>query len=294
MAGSADIKNRIKGIQDTRKITNAMYLISSTKLRRAKKSMEDIEPYFYGLQSLMQRMMRHFPDMTHPYLRGDEERPESETTHGFLVVTADKGLAGSYNANVLKETGRLMKGKSSRLYVVGEAGRRFFEQRKISIEENFTYTVQNPTRARARVITNTFLKDFEEEKIHDLTVVFTAMKNSLETETRVMKLMPLEKEMPLKDIPSDVPREEFIIHPSPKEVLSAIIPPYVAGLVYSALVESYCCEQNSRMQAMRAANDSADEIVQELKVRYNRKRQAGITQEITEVSAGARSGNLHN
>ncbi len=290
MAGSADIKNRIKGIQDTRKITNAMYLISSTKLRKAKKSMEDIEPYYYGLQNLMQRMMRHFPETTHPYLKSNDDRPESEMTHGFLVITADKGLAGSYNSNVLKETGKLMQDREARLYVVGEAGRRFFDQKKIPIEENFTYTAQNPTRARARVITNTFLKDYEEGKIHDLTVVFTAMKNSLEAETRVMKLMPLEKTLPLNDMPSDVTQEEFIIHPSPKEVLGAIIPPYVAGLVYSALVESYCCEQNSRMQAMSAANDSADEIIEELRIKYNRNRQGSITQEITEVSAGARSG----
>lgn len=292
MAGTTDIKNRIKGIEDTRKITNAMYLISSTKLRRAKKSMEDIEPYFYGMQSLMQRMMRHFPETEHPYLKTNDDRPESEMIHGFLVVTADKGLAGSYNINVLKETGKLMEKKASRLYVVGEAGRRYFDQRKIPIEENFTYTAQNPTRARARIITNTFLKDYEEGRIHDLTVVFTAMKNSLETETRVMKLMPLERDLSGNIVPADVMREEFIIHPSPKEVLGAIIPPYVAGLVYSALVESYCCEQNSRMQAMSAANDSADEIMQELKIKYNRKRQAGITQEITEVSAGARAGRI--
>lgn len=292
MAGAKDVKNRIKGIKDTKKITNAMYLISSTKLRRAKKSMEDIEPYFYGLQNLMQRMMRHFPETVHPYFKGNEDVPENEITHGFLVVTADKGLAGSYNINVIKETEKLMGKNAARLYVVGEAGRRYFEHRKIPIEENFTYTAQNPTRARARVITNTFLKDYDEGKINDLTVVFTAMRNSLEAETRTMKLMPLEKEMAEDNIPPDVLREEFIIHPSPKEVLDAIIPPYVAGLVYSALVESYCCEQNSRMQAMSAANDSADEIIQELRVKYNRHRQAIITQEITEVSAGARSGRI--
>ncbi len=293
MAGAKDVKNRIKGIQDTKKITNAMYLISSTKLRRAKKSMEDIEPFFYGLQNLILRMMRHFPDIEHPYLKGEDKTiPENEKIHGFLVVTADKGLAGSYNVNVLKETETGMKDRKARLYVVGEVGRRYFEQKDIEIEENFTYTAQNPTRDRARVITNTFLKDYEEGRIHDLTIVFTAMKNALEAETRVMKVMPLEIKNPEVTVPHDVFHEEFIMHPSPEEVIGAIIPPYVAGIVYSALVESYCAEQNSRMQAMSAANDSADEIMQELRIKYNRHRQAVITQEITEVSAGARSGGL--
>ncbi len=291
MAGAKEVKNRIEGIKDTKKITNAMYLISSTKLRRAKKSMEDIEPYFYGLQNLMLRMMRHFPEIVNPYIENDDI-PEKKKIHGYLVVTADKGLAGSYNMNVLKETEESMRKQKARLYVVGEVGRRYFEQRHMDIEENFTYTAQNPTRDRARVITNTFLKDYEEGRINDLTVIFTAMRNSLEAETRVMKLLPLEIDIPDVVIPHDVLQEEFIMHPSPQEVIGSIIPPYVAGLVYSALVESYCSEQNSRMQAMSAANDSADEIMQELRIRYNRQRQAVITQEITEVSAGARSGRL--
>ena len=289
MAGAKEIKNRIDSVSDTRKITNAMYLISSTKLKRARKSMEDIEPFFYGLQNLITRMMRHFPETEHPFLRsGNDGRPEKKKTHGFLVITADKGMAGSYNANVLRMTEDEIKKAPFRLFVVGEVGRRFFEQRNIPIEEHFQYTAQNPNRARARQITSIFLEKFRTGEIDDLSVIFTAMKNAMEVETRIMKLLPLEVTLP-EAAPQDIVSEDFLMHPSPKEVIEAMVPGYLSGLTYSALVESYCAEQNCRMQAMSAANDSADEIIDQLRIRYNKERQGAITQEITEVSAGARA-----
>lgn len=289
MAGTKEIKNRISSVRDTKKITNAMYLISSTKLKRARKSMEDIEPFFYGLQNLIMRMMRHFPDIEHPFLRkeSDERKDGKEKVHGFLVITADKGLAGSYNQNVLRAAVLAAGEEASRFFVVGEVGRRYLEQMKKPIEEHFQYTAQNPTRARARQITATFLKEYRSGDIDDLSVVFTAMKNSLESETRIMKLLPLEVTLPKENIPSDVVKQDFLMHPSPAEVIDEMVPSYISGLVYSALVESYCAEQNCRMQAMSAANDSADEIMQDLRIKYNKERQGAITQEITEVSAGA-------
>ncbi len=289
MAGTKEIKNRINSVSDTKKITNAMYLISSTKLKRARKSMEDIEPFFYGLQNLIMRMMRHFPDIEHPFLRkgSDPRKDGKEKVHGFLVITADKGLAGSYNHNVLKAANLAAGNDPSKFFVVGEVGRRFFEQIHRPVEEHFKYTAQNPTRSRARQITATFLKEYRTEEIDDLSVVFTAMKNSLETETRIMKLLPLEVTLPKEGIPADVVMQEFLMHPSPEEVVDEMVPSYISGLVYSALVESYCAEQNCRMQAMSAANDSADEIMQQLRIKYNKERQGAITQEITEVSSGA-------
>ncbi len=289
MAGTKEIKNRISSVSDTKKITNAMYLISSTKLKKARKSMEDIEPFFYGLQNMIMRMMRHFPDIEHPFLRkaSDERKDGKEKVHGFLVITADKGLAGSYNQSVLRAAKLSAGNAPAKYFVVGEYGRRYFEQVHKPIEEHFKYTAQNPTRARARQITATFLKEYRTGEIDDLSVVFTAMKNSLETEARIMKLLPLEVTLPKENIPQDVIVTDFLMHPSPEDIIDEMIPAYISGLVYSALVESYCSEQNCRMQAMSAANDSADEIMQELRIKYNKERQGAITQEITEVSAGA-------
>ena len=289
MAGAKEIKNRISSVSDTKKITNAMYLISSTKLKRARKSMEDIEPFFYGLQNLILRMMRHFPETDHPFLKNSNNTGKNGETHGFLVITSDKGLAGSYNSNVLKATELASGDAPKKLFVVGEVGRRYYEQRMIPIEEHFQYTAQNPTRARARVITATFLEKYRLREITDLSVVFTAMKNAMEAETRIKKLLPFEVTLPKEEIPHDVRMQEFLMHPSPEAIIEEIVPAYISGFVYSALVESYCAEQNSRMQAMSAANDSADEIIQELSIRYNKERQGAITQEITEVSAGARA-----
>ena len=291
MAGTKEIKDRIKSIKDTQKITNAMYLISSTKMRKAKQGLENTEPYFYGLQGMMARVLRHMPkEINHPYLR-ESDKDEASKTHGYLVITADKGLAGAYNHNVLKMTEEhLARFDNTKLFVIGELGRQYFENRGIPIDGQFMYTAQNPTHHRARIITRKLLSSFSDGEIDDLHIVFTAMKNSIECETRFRQLLPLTASMPNdKDLPAGIVQEQFLMQPSPENVLDAIVPNYINGFIYSALVESYCAEQNSRMMAMQNANDSANDILHDLSIQYNRERQAAITQEITEVCAGAKA-----
>lgn len=288
MAGTKEIKDRIKSIKDTQKITNAMYLISSTKLRKARKGLQDTEPYFYELQGMIARILRHMPDIEHPYLRETELSNENKK-HGYLVITADKGLAGAYNHNVLKMTEEhLARFDNTMLFVIGELGRQYFEARSIPIDGQFMYTAQNPTHHRARIITQKLLNSYIDGELDDLYIIFTAMKNSMEAEARFVQLLPLKASMHL-DVPTDVIQEDFLMSPSPEAVLNAIVPNYINGFVYSALVESYCAEQNSRMMAMQNANNSANEILHDLSIKYNRERQAAITQEITEVCAGAKA-----
>ena len=288
MAGTKEIKDRIKSIKDTQKITNAMYLISSTKLKKAKKGLEDTEPYFYELQAMIARILRHMPNIEHPFLRESDLSNENRK-HGYLVITADKGLAGAYNHNVLRLTEEhLARFDNTMLFVIGELGRQYFENRGIPIDGQFMYTSQNPTHHRARIITRKLLSSYIDGELDDLFIVFTAMKNSMETEARFVQLLPLKSSMHLA-VPTDVIQEDFLMSPSPEAVLDAIIPNYVNGFIYSALVESYCAEQNSRMMAMQNANDSANDILHDLNIRYNRERQAAITQEITEVCAGAKA-----
>lgn len=288
MAGTKEIKDRIKSIKDTQKITNAMYLISSTKLRKARKGLQDTEPYFYELQGMIARILRHMPNIEHPFLR-ESEKSNANRKHGYLVITADKGLAGAYNHNVLKLTEEhLARFDNTMLFVIGELGRQYFEARGIPIDGQFMYTSQNPTHHRARIITQKLLTSYIDGELDDLYIVFTAMKNSMETEARFEQLLPLKSSMHIAT-PTDVIQEDFLMSPSPEAVLDEIIPNYVNGFIYSALVESYCAEQNSRMMAMQNANDSANEILHDLSIRYNRERQAAITQEITEVCAGAKA-----
>lgn len=294
MATTREIRDRINSIDDTLKITNAMYLISSTKLRKAKKSLADTEPYFDMLQMQIERLMRHLPaDFTHPYLDMREHVAPGDLRRAVIVVTADKGLAGAYNHNVLKMAENDIRPDSNdMLFVVGETGRVYFQSKGIRIDEQFQYTAQNPTIHRARSIAYRMLELYEEKKIDEVFILYTRMITSLTAEPQIMQLLPLDKlRKRSKDFQgaANVHQENFEINPSPKAVIENLIPDYLTGYIFGALVESYCCEHNARMMAMDAANKNGSEMKQKLSMEYNRLRQARITQEITEVCAGARA-----
>lgn len=286
MAGLREIQSHIKSIEDTRKITSAMYMISSTKLKNAKKKLEATEPYFYTLQGMVDRILRHLPEMEHIYF----EHPQKEERRriGLLVVTGDKGLAGAYNHNVLKLAQQFLDVSTNdvELFVVGELGRQYFTGKHLHVQENFQYTAQNPTFSRARWITETMLDKYRAGELEEIHVIYTRMENSLQSVSEVKKVLPL-KRPDLSNIPMDVYQEEFFMLPSNEEAVDIIIPNYIAGFIYGALVESFCSEQNARMMAMEAATNNADELLHDLRIMYNRARQAQITQEITEVSSGA-------
>ncbi len=285
MAGLREIQSRIKSIQDTRKITSAMYMISSTKLRKAKQDLEDTEPYFYALQSTVDRILRHLPEMEHIYF----EKPEQKRTKiGLLVVTGDKGLAGAYNHNVLKLAQAFLDNTETQvqLFVVGELGRQYFAGLHVPIQENFQETAQNPTFSRARWITGNLLEKYHAGELDEIHVIYTRMENGMQSVAEDKMVLPL-KRPDLSGIPMDVPQEEFFLVPSAEEAVDTIVPNFTTGFVYGALVESFCSEQNARMMAMQAATDNADQLLHDLGIMYNRARQAAITQEITEVSSGA-------
>lgn len=292
MPTTRELRDRIGSIDNTLKITNAMYLISSTKMRKAKAELAQTEPYFYTLQSMIARVMRHLPeDYTHPFLDLREGCVEGESKAAIICVTADKGLAGAYNHNVIKETEELLRQyKNSRLFIVGEMGRSYFHSRQIPIDEAFHYTAQNPTLHRARVITRKMLELFQNREIDELHIVYTRMKSSLEMESMEDQLLPLDKLHPVfVKVPITANYEAFNIFPNPDALMENIIPDYLNGYIYSALVESFCAEQNARMTSMDAANRNGNELKQKLRIQYNRVRQAQITQEITEIAAGAKA-----
>ena len=290
MQGTKEIKERINSIKDTQKITNAMYLISSTKLQKAKRSLDETEPYFFSIQAMMERLLRHLPNIDHEYFNQHTEMPEEEKISAFLVVTADKGLAGAYNHNVLKLTEENIKSKNNfKLFVVGEVGRHYFEKKNIPVEEEFKYTAQNPSLHRARMISLTMLDLYRQGQIHELNIIFTTIRSSMDSSANVKQLLPLKVSIPQLSVPMDVYHEEFFLKPSTEAVVDYVVPNYLNGFIYSALVESFCAEQNSRMMAMQSANDSANKILHDLSIKYNRVRQSNITQEITEVTSGAKA-----
>lgn len=291
MANIREIQSRINSVRDTMKITNAMYMISSSKLTQAKKKLSDTEPYFYALQGEITRILRHMPDLEHPYFAARKDIPEKERKIGSIVVTADKGLAGAYNHNIFKlEEEILSKPGTHKLFIVGELGRHYFAKRNVEIDTNFQYTVQKPTMHRARDISGVILEQFENGELDEIYIVYTRMENSIQSNAEVVKLLPLERssfnEMKM---PLNVHREAIELYPSAEAVLSSIVPNYVTGMIYGCLVEAYASEHNARMMAMKSATDSADSLIHDLSIAYNRARQAAITQEITEVCSGARA-----
>lgn len=292
MANIREIQSRMKSIQDTMKITNAMYMISSTKLRKARKSLEKTEPYFFTLQSMVTSIVRDSHQKDNIYFDQRKKKKPEDKIVAFVVVTADKGLAGSYNHNVLKKALEyIRKCKNYKLFVVGETGRRFFKNRHISVEEYFNYTAQNPSLHRARVISEIVLEQFKSGEIDRAYIIYTSMKNSITTEISTMQLLPLNQEdlVDDEDDNTGLYNEEILFNPSADVVLNNIVPDYVMGYIYGALVESFCSEHNSRMMAMEAANKNATAMVNNLSTEFNRVRQAMITQEITEIIAGAKA-----
>lgn len=290
MASAKEIQDRMRSIKDTLKITNAMYMISSSKLKKSKKMLADTEPYFYTLQSEMSRILRHLPDMNSIYFKTNAEIPERKRKAGYIVITADKGLAGSYNHNILKlAEEELEKRDDYKLFVLGELGRHYFEQKGINIDKQFHFVVQDPSLSRARRIAEDLLKLYHENQLDELYIIYTTMVNAMQEEAQVAQLLPLKKTDFKIPVPIDIPLEGLALKPSAEEVMNHIVPNYVVGFVYGALVEAFSCEQNARMMAMEGATNSAKQMLKELDIEYNRARQAAITQEITEVIAGAKS-----
>jgi F-type H+-transporting ATPase subunit gamma len=289
MANAREIQDRMRGIQDTLKITNAMYLISSTKLRKAKSALEATEPYFYTLRDMLNKILSHIPEVRNQYFDPHRKKAPEERTRGFVVIAADKGLAGAFNHNVLKMAKERIedpdwKGKY-KLFVVGELARQFFLSHGIEIDGQFHYTSQSPTLHRARLISMTVLEEFEKWELDEVYIIYTRLMNSMTMEPEMIQLLPL-KDRPMG---GEALQDELLMRPDPQSLVDHLVPDMCRGFVYGTLVESYCSEQNARMIAMEAAGKSAREMIHDLSIQYNRIRQSMITQEITEVIAGAKA-----
>ena len=288
MAGIKEIRTRIDSVQQTLKITNAMYLISSSKMRKARQQLNNVQPYFLKISSTIADILHHSPEIEHIYF---DKRPEVKRRKaGYIVITGDKGLAGAYNQNAIRQAQQLLTAQgNAALYVVGEYGRRWFSQRGIAIEESFHYTAQNPTLDRARHIAELLLERFDAGEISAVWVIYTDMKNGLEAVVRQERILPMHREHFHAAAAAAAGDKAYEFVPSAGAVLDNAARSCLTGYIYSSLVDSFCSEQSARMTAMNAADQNAEELLKDLSVQYNRARQAAITQEITEVSAGERA-----
>lgn len=290
MASMSEIRTRISSVQDTMKITNAMYLISSAKLRKAKNGHEKVSPYFKLLQQTIADILERCPDLEEDFFEETSRRemPESGRRRTIIVISSDKGLAGSYNHNVFKKVEELVKDNSENtLILVGHMAINYFKNyENIKIDEKHIYPAAEPAMYRARDIAEHVIGQFLSNEVDEVYVVYTNMINSMAFEAETKRIMPLSTKM-FENVDTKERLREPVFSPSPEAVISHVAPNYIKGLIYGAMVESYACEQSARMTAMDNATTNAKEMIRELSLAYNRERQAAITQEITEIVSGA-------
>ena len=288
MPGTQESRSRIKSVQQTLKITNAMYLISSAKLRRAKGQVERSAPYFHKIAETIAHILRHSPELEHPYFDQRPDRPAEKRRLGYVVISGDKGLAGAYNHNVLKEAETRAKELPGLvLYLVGMVGRAHFQERDVSVQQDFFYTIQNPTMAQAAEMGDRLCQEFLDGKLDEIRVLYTEMVSPMELQVREQKILPLERAHFGAMGKNGGYQRQVEYLPSAGSVMSRIVPGYVRGILFGALVEAHCAEENARMSAMKSASDNAGDMLKELSLTYHRARQTAITQEITEVAGSA-------
>ena len=281
------LKERIESIQDTMKITNAMYLISSSKLRKARQNYQNVQPYFTRMRDTISRVVPHLPEEpVHPFFH---VREVAHPKRAYIVLTADKGMAGAFNQNLLKFL-RATAGDdpSAKFYVIGQTGYRALLHKDPRLVEEFQYGATAPTLQRARDITVDAIEDFKAGNLDEIYLIYTKIQNALTSEPVLVRLLPLDRAH-LQPAPKGLgdPRGEVEMFPDAWTVFEQTAPIYMHGMIFGAMTESFCAEQSARMTAMDSATKSANDMIRDLQLEYNRTRQGSITQEITEIIGGA-------
>jgi F-type H+-transporting ATPase subunit gamma len=293
MESMREIRNRMVSVRKTIKITNAMYLMASSEMKKARKRLAASEPYFLKLQSTITDILNH-THIQNIYFANGKTIPEEEIRRGFIVITSDRGLAGAYNHNVGKLCeSRLRENGLDKLYFIGQTGYNHFKRKPelAVIDKENNYAAVKPNLYRARLIAESVVGEYKSGELNEIYVIYTKMKNALLAEAEIIKLLPMSADMfPGADSVNnerDSAEYEELYEPSPRAVLDNIVPNYVKGLIYGAMIEAYASEQNARMTAMDNATKNAGELVEKLSLLYNRIRQAAITTELAEVIGGA-------
>ena len=295
MASMREIKLRMKSIKETRQITKAMKLISAAKLKKARQQLEQTLPYFNKVKCTIGDILIHSGTIDNIYFDLRDEKDNKKV--GFVILTGDKGLAGGYNHNILKlaEEKIAETAADSLLFVAGHMGNNYFFKRNYNMFHDFDFPVQNPTVYRAREIAEIILDQFKKGELDEVYLIYTVMISTIKLEPQALKLLPLDPDALAADVAygavceiKNVKIDEmFIYEPSVKDVFDVLIPKYIKGIIYGALVEAFTSEQSARMSAMDNATANADDMLQSLNLFYNRARQAAITQEISEIVGGA-------
>lgn len=281
MAGASmkDIKLRIKSVESTMQITKAMELVASSKLRRAKERVEKSRPYFDVLHAALTDIAYSNVEFNSPYIA---QRPVKRSC--YVVIAGDRGLAGGYNANILKAVAAHAEGKDWCVLPIGKKALEHYQRRKAPLVTERYGLAAELEVSGCFSVASTLAKGFLAGEYDEIFLAYTNFVSMLSQQPAILKLLPLNYE---RAAGASTPRSLTLYEPSSEEVYNAIVPEYLAGLLYGALCESVASELGARRTAMDAASKNAGEMIDDLSLHYNRARQAAITQEITEIVAGA-------
>ena len=280
MAGvsTKEIKNRIRSMESTKQITKAMEMVAASKLRRAQAQVDSARPYFRILSSVLNDIVKTNTDFESPYLT----KPKTGKTL-YIVLAGDRGLAGGYNSNILKMVYAEMEKSESVVLPIGKKALDFFKARKAAIVSDAYNVAEDVAVGDCFTIAKNVAKAFKAGEYSSVSVAFTNFVSVLSQTPDMKALLPL--------VPQDdgeaVKKSEILYEGGSVEVFEAIVPEYLGGILYGALCESRAAEQAARRTAMDSATSNAEDMIADLSLKFNRARQAAITQEITEIVAGA-------
>lgn len=280
MASMRDIKRRRGSIQSTQQITKAMKLVSTVKLQRARAGAERSKAYFDSMYSTVNSILSRVGHVEHKYLM-----PGKSPKKAVIVISSNRGLAGGYNSNVAKLVTRNEEWNKEDIvvYAIGSKGRDILTRSGYDIRETLTEVIEAPTYEDAMLLTGRLLEAFEQDEIGEIYLAYTSFKNTVSHVPTLLKLLPVDFE------PEEESTDQAMMNfePEDEEALDMIIPKYITSLIYGAMVEAVASENGARMQAMDNATSNAEEMISDLALKYNRARQSSITQELTEIIAGA-------
>ena len=282
MASMRDIKRRKGSIQSTQQITKAMKLVSTVKLQRARQNAERSRNYFTGMYDTVTSILARTAGMKHPYLDGGAAGKKA-----VIVITSNRGLAGGYNSNVVKLITRGdFKKDEVTIYAVGKKGRDALSRAGYEIAADMSEIAEEPVYPDAMRLSQELLSAFAKGEISEIYLAYTKFKNTVSHVPTLLKLLPVE-------VPEETEEQTAAVSApmnfeiEDEEALNLLIPKYITSLIYGGLIESVASENGARMQAMDSATGNAEEMISNLSLQYNRARQSSITQELTEIIAGA-------
>ena len=282
MASMRDIKRRQASVQSTGQITKAMKLVSTVKLQKARTRAENTKAYFDGMYSTVASILARSTNIRHRYLKADSDKKKA-----VVVITSNRGLAGGYNSNIVKLiiNNPDFTPENTVLYAVGRKGIEGLARKGYEIKKDYSTCIDEPIYSDAMEISRDLLNAYAEGEIGEIYLAYTFFKNTVSHIHTMKKLLPVDTgDYELSEEEKKIPMN---FEPSEEEVLEMIVPKYISSLIFGGLVEAVASENGARMTAMDSATSNAEELISDLSLKYNRARQSAITQELTEIIAGA-------